>query len=76
MKFVNSRSLAVKKEHEDRMNNYNNALTDLTRFDEASIIVQSSIYGELITLNETMAVCADYLGTIANILNSSNKGGK
>ena len=75
MKFVNSRSLAVKKEHEDRMENYKNALTDLTRLDESSVIIQSSIYGELITLNETMAVCADYLGTIANILNSS-KGGK
>ena len=76
MQFIKSRSLAVKKDHEERLANYKKACTDAKDWDEASVIAQTSIYGELITLNETMAACADYLGTIANILNSSNKGGK
>lgn len=71
MKFVNSRSLALKKDHEERLENYKKACSDAKDWDEASVIAQTSIYGELIALNETMAVCADYLGTIANILNSS-----
>lgn len=75
MKFVNSRSLAVKKDHEERLAKYKEACSDAKDWDEASVIAQTSIYGELITLNESMAACADYLGTIANILNSS-KGGK
>lgn len=74
MAFLKTRTNEVKKFH-DNMNEEYETLYRENEFPDERFSLDV-IRMELQVLNETLANCADYLGTIANILNSSNKGGK